>query len=194
MLMRVERIDDYLDKEIKTLDKEIKMQRVEKEKPAHLSMTEELCVEFKSKIEGYRAEYAKFEKRVFIHLYENRERYGIEKIYIFKNMVVDGALRLDNGKIILLEAKFKLNWFKVCNARVEFQRFLKEERVQKYFTEHISKKSPEGALIIFDSFSGDWIGKGWSNFYEEENILDLPSIPIRIAQLNREDGLKGIDC
>ena len=121
------------------------------------------------------------------------ERYGIEKIYIFKNMVVDGALRLDSGKIILLEIKFRLDWFKVCNARVEFQRFLKEKRVQEYFTKHISKKSPEGALIIFDSFSGDWIGKGWSNFYEEE-ILDFPSVPIRIARLNREDGLKGIDC
>lgn len=113
-------------------------------------------------------------------------------------MRVDGALELDSGKTILLEIKYALNWVNCCNARVEVQRFI-EERFYKY--KHFLKKQPEGALIIFDHFSGVWQERtkkhkdetGWNRFYEEEELLrkKFPTIPVDIAQLT-EKGLKGL--
>ena len=153
-------------------------------KPAKHHDLSEKYVDFKSK--AYKAEYKKFERKVFIHLFDNRGRYGIDKIYVFRNMVVDGAVKLESGKVILLEIKFVLNWLADCNARIEFHRFLREKRVQDYFTQHISKEAPEEAWIVFDHFSGDWQRKGWDNFYEEEGILRPCPIPMRIRQLTDE--------
>ena len=156
--------------------------------------------EYKSRINTYKRETNRFEKRVFIHLFENRNNLGIEKIYLLKNMLVDGLLKLDRGDVILLEIKYALNWKTSCIARIQIQRFFEQKFDYKRICEYIPEKQPERALVIFDHFSADWKGKqrstnlqfGWLNFYEEEEILKgkFPIIPMDIVQLIGK-GLKG---
>lgn len=171
-----------------------------RKKPHLQPMGAEERDEYESKIKMYMREDYKFEKRVFIHLFEKRDDLGIKKIYELQNMRVDGLLRLDNGKIVLLEIKYALNWQTCSNARVEVQTFIEDACIQEEFHKHIPKKQLEGALIIFRHFSGDWQRRtvnpkrenGWNFFYEEEEILrkKFPTMPMDIAQLT-EDGLKG---
>lgn len=147
---------------------------------------------FESKIKDYTREDSKFEKRAFIHLFDNVEKHAIEKIFVANNMRVDGLLELDDGKVILLEMKYRLNWFKSSNARVEFQTFVTDPLIQKEFQKHFPEKQPEGALIIFERFSHDWEKRtwnslhedGWSLFYEEEETLrkKFPTIPVDVTQ------------
>lgn len=111
-------------------------------------------------------------------------------------MRVDGVLKLDDGRIILLEIKYALNWKNCCNARVEIQRFLLEKfsEINNFLTQE-----PERALIIFDHFNGVWKNKtkehkhetGWNRFYEEEEKYrkKFPTIPQDIAQLT-DEGLR----
>lgn len=74
-------------------------------------------------------------------------------------MRVDGLVQLDDGKLVLVEMKYALNWKNACNARIEIQRFLYEEfcgrRWFEVITEH-KKKKIDRALIIFHHFAGDW--------------------------------------
>ena len=130
----------------------------------------------------------KFENEVLSYLRENKENLGIEEAYALKNMLVDSALKLNNGQLILLEIKYALNWHNACNARVQILRFVTEKVYEHLPTSEV----PEKALIVFDHFSGGWDRKpknnkyenGWNHFYEEEATLRRKSImPIDIAQL-----------
>jgi hypothetical protein len=133
-----------------------------------------------------------FEQEVFRYFYYHKEEQGIDAIYPFINMYVDGALKLKNRKAITLEIKHSLNWFKACNARVEIQRLQKYPKQWNFFTEKVSKKL-DGALVVFKEFNADWRRKrqndkwedGWY-FYEEEAAIGIPTIPIIIAQLTQE--------
>jgi hypothetical protein len=131
----------------------------------------------------------RFEVEAFNYLYKHKASLGIKTLYRFTNLLIDGVMLLDDGRLVALEIKYALNWFKDCNARVEFARFFEEK---KYNDAHL--KRPENALIIFDHFSGDWERQqsGWRKFYEEETVLrnKFPPIPVDIAQLT-EGGLKG---
>jgi len=137
-----------------------------------------------------------FERRVFDYLYQNREKEGIREVYVFQNMSVDGAVKLVDGRVFLIEAKSNLNWKNACNARVEVQRFMCEERFLKRFLKE-EPMVPIGALVIFEEFSTDWKRKlknrdrekGWDRFYIEEKLLEFPEIRLRIARL----GEHGID-
>lgn len=141
-----------------------------------------------------------FENWVLVYLFDNAKRLGIEKIYHLENMRVDGLLKLDNGKTILLETKFALNWKTASNAKVELQLFFEGDYKGKPFREYIPENLPEEALIIFNHFTGDWRRgannrkrlNGWNFFYEDEEILGgkFPIVPIHIAQLT-EGILKG---
>ncbi|GBE56338.1 hypothetical protein BMS3Bbin16_00542 [archaeon BMS3Bbin16] len=129
-----------------------------------------------------------FERNVFNYLLNNKSRLGINELFKFKNVRIDGALKLrDSSELILLEIKYRLNWFKTCNARIEFQLF------KKNFYEKLTEDSNEirSGLIIFEEFSGDWKRKadcrrlqnGWSYFYEEENFLKSNDFKTHIVQL-----------
>lgn len=155
------RIEDLINTEIK--------HETLKRIPPNYSPVSKKYEQYESKIESLRAP-SRFEKEVFI--------------------CVDGLLNLKNGRNILLEIKYALNWKNSCNARVEIQRFIEEK-----FSKVMKEKRPEGALIVFHHFSGDWRETkqyhvreiGWNYFYEEEKILRnrFPTIPVRIAQLGR---------
>ena len=134
-----------------------------------------------------------FEKRVLNWLY-SKKNFNIEKVYALNKMLIDGALEMSDGRMVLLESKFALNWFTSCNARIEFQRFM----AGRLYERLSGNKIPSNALIIFDHFSGDWDKKtksrkcknGWNFFYEEENVLrEVSSLPIDISQLTTR-GLK----
>lgn len=148
-----------------------------------------------------RKETTKFEKEVFVHLFDNARALGIDKIYDLNMVRVDGLLKLDSGKVVLVEMKYALNWKTSCNARVEFQLFFEGTYHGKPFREYIPEKLPEAALIIFNKFSSDWNETrecweridGWNFFYEEEKILGskFPTVPVRIARFS-DNKLKGI--
>jgi len=57
-----------------------------------------------------------FAEEVFPYLFEHKEEQGIVEIYSFKNTSVDGALRMKDGKVIVLEIKTRLNWLYDCKG------------------------------------------------------------------------------
>jgi len=134
-----------------------------------------------------------FEKEVFSYLFEHKKEQEIAEIYSFENMLIDGTLKLNNGKVIALEIKRSLNWLRTCNARVQIQRLLKDQKKWDYFL-GLGFKKLDGALIVFKDFSADWRLKrssherelGWYHFYEEEVLVGVPTVPLRIAQLTNE--------
>lgn len=128
-----------------------------------------------------------FEKTIFNYFCENRFSLGITEVYALENMLVDGAVRLKDGRLILIECKYILNWKNECNARVEIQEFCCEKLIPEM-------SDPSRALIVFKEFGGDWKTKavsrkhvdGWTKFYEEENTMRGAYkflLPIDIAQL-----------
>ncbi|MCS7114195.1 MAG: hypothetical protein RMJ15_03740 [Nitrososphaerota archaeon] len=81
---------------------------------------------------------------------------GIDKIIPLKNARVDAATTLEDGRLILIEIKYTLDWRNCCNARIEIQRFLTEKL---YRDKNFKNNKPEWALIIFEHFSRDWSRK-----------------------------------
>ena len=130
-----------------------------------------------------------FEKEVLNYLFLNKKVLGIQKVYSLKNSRIDGLLRLDNNKVILIEFKYALNWKNTCNARVEIQNYIEGNFHKKL---KIEEAPPSRAIVFFHHFSGDWEQKrkifenknGWSNFYEEEKLLreKCPIVPVDIVQ------------
>jgi hypothetical protein len=131
-----------------------------------------------------------FEKTVFNYILENKQSLGVSNVYQLRAARTDGLLKLDTGQMVLLEIKYALGWVKCCQARIQFEWFL---RRMAYYKLCVNK--PENALIIFHHFSRDWarIGKknnrqkGWNNFYDEQdNLSYYGSLNIHIAQLTDE--------
>jgi hypothetical protein len=128
----------------------------------------------------------------YFFLSEHKKNLGIKDVYQLKASRVDGLLELDTGQIVLLEIKYALGWLKCCQARIQFQWFMKK-RVYEQF----SIRKPENALIVFHNFSGDWARTkngdkeiGWDNFYNEENDLkDLNEnlVKIDVLQLKSDE-------
>jgi hypothetical protein len=136
----------------------------------------------------------KFERETFGYLFENKDKLGIKEVYKLTNMLLDGAVRLEDGRLILLEFKYVMNCYNSSRARLEVEGFMAE----KLYTQFLPALSnPERALVIFENFSGDWNRRtkdhknlnGWTLFYEEENLLrkELKVIPIDIAQLTGKE-------
>jgi hypothetical protein len=129
-------------------------------------------------IDEPKTEPLKFERMVFNYLFENKEALGISKLYQLRNSSADGLLELTSGKTVLLEIKYVLNWWRSCQARIQFLRFIVEKLHEKFCV-----NKPENGLIIFHNFSSDWTKKGWNNFYKEENVLNKNMIKTDIIQL-----------
>ena len=102
---------------------------------------------------------------MFNFLLRNKDALGIQSVLRFKNLAVDGESILTNGRRLVIEAKYRMNWLKACQAEWEFRRFL---------TKPEAKDNPvDGALVFFEEFSGDWGRKskkaknlwGWEAWY-----------------------------
>ncbi|MGB9959861.1 MAG: hypothetical protein ACPLKQ_05010 [Candidatus Bathyarchaeales archaeon] len=142
---------------------------------------------------GGKTKPAKFEIDVLNYLKINMQELGIVEAYALKNMLVDCALKLSNGEVVLLEIKYALNWRNCCTARIEIQRFMAERLFEKIPGNLV----PTKALIVFHHFSGDWnrqpkqhqLKNGWNFFYEEENALRKADklMPVDIIQLNGKE-------
>lgn len=141
------------------------------------------------KHKGTKTKPIQFEIEVFTYLNRNMQELGIVQAYALKNMLVDCALKLNSGAVILLEIKYALNWHNCCTARTEIQRFMAE----RLFEDLPMNQAPNRALIMFHHFSGDWDRKskqhklknGWNFFYEEEIVLraTVKAMPVDIVQL-----------
>lgn len=141
-------------------------------------------------VKKYDKKPKQFEAEVFNFLLRKKSGLGISKIYKLKNLLIDGAIKLSNGKTVLLEIKYRLGWMKSCNAMIQMQRFMLEKR---YDESEIKKVS--AGVIIFNQFSADWEKhwkkqsncgeKGWYLFYEEQEAFK--DFTTHILQLKMEN-------
>jgi hypothetical protein len=141
-----------------------------------------------------------FEEEVFNHLETHKDKHGIETVFPFTSMCVDGALLLSGGQTIVLEMKHSLAWLRDCNARIEVQNMCKNPKMWNLYAKKVSEKV-DGALIVFKEFSADWkeqwirrniSQRGWHQFYSEEAIVGDPNLPLRIAQYDGKELSFGI--
>jgi len=135
-----------------------------------------------------------FENQVFNYLFSNKTKLNINKIYRFHNSLIDGYIEFENEKIILVEIKYVLNWLKVCNARIQFNRFI-NRKIFNHPAIDINESNILGGYIIFNNMNeikgNDWGGRvkerkylnGWYRFYEEQADFEN-DFKIRILRLN----------
>lgn len=125
-------------------------------------------------------EWSDFEYQVFSFLLENKRELGLKSVMQFKNLVMDGAIELSNGRCLAMEFKFRMNWEKACQAEWQFRTYLKRKDRTPFLP-------VQGGLVFFEEFSGDWeriaktkrvLENGWSHWYRghsevEGHRLDL---------------------
>jgi hypothetical protein len=115
----------------------------------------------------------KFEYDVFNFLLERRDALGIETVFKFKNLFVDGAVQLVDGRRLAVEIKLRMNWTKALQAKSEFRRFLLTP---------VAKAQPvNGAIVFFERFQGAgwerkaksrWLENGWNHWYANHFNID----------------------
>src|SRR5262245_19526672 len=115
----------------------------------------------------------KFECGVFNFLLEQRQALGVETVFRFKNLFVDGAILLTDGRRLAVEAKLRMNWTKALQAEAEFRRFL--------LTPEAKANPVSGVIVFFEAFQGDgWHRKaksrllqnGWNHWYANYSRID----------------------
>lgn len=101
----------------------------------------------------------KYECEVFNFLLKNRDTLGIESVFTFKSLFVDGAILLVDGRRLAVEIKLRMNWTKALQAESEFKRFL--------LTTEAKTNPVNGVIVFFEQFQGDgWHRKAKSRFLE----------------------------
>jgi hypothetical protein len=112
-------------------------------------------------------QHRKYECHVLNFLLQNREVLGIQSVFRFQNLLVDGAVLLVDGTRLAVEIKLRMNWTKACQAGWEFQQFLKR-------TDEAKAHPVSGAIVFFEEFQGDgWekevqcrvLQNGWNAWY-----------------------------
>ncbi len=132
------------------------------------------------------AEPRAYEAEVFNFLLANKKCLGINSIFKFKALLVDGALELVDGQRLAVEVKFRMNWMKACQAEWQFRNFLKRDAAREVRL--------SGGLVFFAEFTGDWNKKaalkrcedGWNRWYSghhEVNGLRLDLLRLRGGEL-----------
>lgn len=115
----------------------------------------------------------KFECEVFNFLLGNRDALGIKTVFRFKNLFVDGAILLTDGRRLAVEAKLRMNWTKALQAESEFRRFL--------LTSEAKANPVSGVVVFFEAFQGDgWhrraksrlLENGWNHWYANYARVD----------------------
>jgi hypothetical protein len=113
---------------------------------------------------------AQYEAKVFNYLFHNKAALGIESVARFKNRLVDGQVILTDGKLLVVEVKLSMNWERACQAEWQLAQYLK--RIA------LDPNRVDGAIVIFQEFSGDWkkpTGKnawGWEAWYLHHGNVD----------------------
>jgi hypothetical protein len=115
----------------------------------------------------------KFECDVFNFLLERKDALGIETVFKFTNLFVDGAVQLGDGRRLAVEVKLRMNWTKALQAESEFRRFLQ--------TSEAKARPVHGAIVFFEEFQGaGWERKaksrllenGWNHWYANHSTID----------------------
>jgi hypothetical protein len=111
--------------------------------------------------------HRKYECQVLNYLFQHRDVLGIQTVFRFQNLLVDGAVLLMDGTRLAVEIKLRMNWTKACQAGWEFQQFLKR-------TGEAKAHQVSGAIVFFEEFQGDgWerqaqcrvLQNGWNAWY-----------------------------
>jgi hypothetical protein len=109
----------------------------------------------------------RYECHVLNFLLEHKEVLGIQTVFRFENLFVDGALLLADGTRLAVEIKMRMNWTKACQAGWQFQQFLRK-------TDEAKTHPVSGAIVFFEEFQGDgWnrqakcrvLQNGWNAWY-----------------------------
>jgi hypothetical protein len=101
----------------------------------------------------------KYECDVFNFLLQKQEDLGIQTVYRFANLRVDGAILLVDRRRLAVEIKFRMNWKKALEAESEFRRFLLSSEAKAH--------PVHGAIVFFEEFQGaGWDKKAKSRFLE----------------------------
>jgi hypothetical protein len=102
-----------------------------------------------------------YEVDVFNHLLAHKDALGIRNVFQLKNASADGELELRDGRRVLVEIKYRMNWDKACQAGwqlLESLRLLEPFRVSPV---------PYAGLVFFEKFTGDWDRKAASRPLED---------------------------
>jgi hypothetical protein len=107
-----------------------------------------------------------YECEVFNFLLDRRDALGLQTVFKFENLRVDGAVLLVDGRRLAVEIKYRMNWKKALEAGYEFRRFLLSSEAQA--------NPVAGAIVFFEQFEGSgWQGQpkcrllenGWNEWY-----------------------------
>jgi hypothetical protein len=123
---------------------------------------------------------SRYEYHVFKFLLENKDTLGIQTVFKFENLRVDGAILLLDKRRLAIEIKLRMNWMKACQAQYQFGRFLLTDEAKTH-------PAVSGAIVFFEDFEGNgWekrpkykvLEDGWNNWYTshfkvEGHRLDL---------------------
>ncbi len=98
----------------------------------------------------------------------NKDALGIQTVFKFENLFIDGAILLADGKTRLaVEIKYRMNWTRACQAGWQIKQFLTR-------TKEAKTHPVKGAVVFFDEFQGDgWqrrakcrhLQDGWNHWY-----------------------------
>ena len=86
-------------------------------------------------------------------------------MFRFENLLIDGAILLDDGRYVLVEIKSQMGWLKACRAEWQLRIFLGLPEAKTY--------GSGVGIVFFETFSGDWgrpVGRtlrGWRNWYSD---------------------------
>ena len=64
-----------------------------------------------------------FERTVLTFLVERRQTLGVARVFQAENLLVDGALTLEDGRFLAVEIKYRMNWLKTCQSGWQFGQF-----------------------------------------------------------------------
>jgi len=115
----------------------------------------------------------KYECEVFSFLFDNKDSLGIQQVFKFENLRVDGAVLLVDGRRLAVEIKLRMNWKKALEAGYEFRRFLLSKEAQQ--------NPVNGVIVFFEKFEGaGWQGQpkcrllenGWNEWYRSHSDMN----------------------
>jgi len=145
----------------------------------------EIRSKYEGKYEFGKRQGKKFEDYAFARLFDEKDNFGIEKIYRCENSRVDGFLKTssDDRDVILLEMKYTLGWNSLGLALTEFltgrNLLIQNEKII----------SSHHGLIVFENFSSDWIRsdkralRPWAQLYRHLDELSN-DFKISVVQLS----------
>ena len=95
------------------------------------------------------------------------------------------SVELEDGSLVAIEIKYRMNWLEACQSNSQLRSFL----------EMNEKRTPKipAAIVFFEEFSGDWDRKmkshstklGWIGWYVSHEFID----GIRFHAVNLKNGI-----